>query len=109
MQQDTKVQSIFNRVIAAGHYSDTEREGTYPYMCVSLDAAVRHGHITIAECVQAQLAIVEYLEAVDYADTLAGALISSDLPSDFEDCLAIYRDWANRPRLGVRTVGAEHA
>lgn len=108
MHQVTELQSIFNRVIAAGHYSDTEREGTYPHMCVSLDAAVRRGLITEHEYVLAQQNIRVYLSAVEWSDTLAGALISSDLPSDFEDCLAIYRDWANRPRLGVRTVGTEH-
>lgn len=109
MVQVNAIQDIFNRVIDAGLYGRTHAGVACVYMCNSLLAAVRHEVITSDECTLAQQAIQEYLEAVGYADTLSGALISSDLPHDHEACLAIYRNWANRPRLGVRTEGAVNA
>lgn len=67
-------------------------------MCVALDYAVLGGVITESEEYMASSAIYEYLEPT-WCSSLEEALRQSDLPSNFERRLHLYRNWADRPTL----------
>ena len=101
-------QEIFNLAISTGLYSDSvkryvkcsdgiERLST-PHMCFALISLEYSGQITPDEHYQAVMEIEKYLTDWGY---LEEALVSNDLPSSFQDRLAIYKDWENRPKLEV--------
>jgi len=85
-------QEIFDLVIDQGFYT-TE---TSMYMCWALDKALRLGDITKEEHCIATKEIEDYL---DGWFTFQTALRESGLPRSFQNRLAIYRNWANRPQL----------
>ena len=91
-REKVDVQDVFNRVIDVGFYSEA-----MDWMCVSLLNARDVGLISVSEHKQARGEIRAYLPS-KYL-TLEGALEANGLPCDFEFRLAIYRDWANRPKL----------
>lgn len=94
------IQEIFDVVIDAGHYHQHGR------MCPGLGEAHEYGIITKEEHGLAVTAIRQYLcglaEEEDYfservhAD-LVDALRSAGFAFRFEDRLAIYQKWADRP------------
>lgn len=88
----TDVQTIFDKVIASGRYS----EARTLFMCTALAACLHADTLTYEEVLAAKNEIDHYLG--DY-NTLERALIGAGLPRQFKDRLAIYRDWANRPKL----------
>lgn len=101
-------QEIFNLAIAIGLYGKNphqviqcpdgiERLST-PHMCFALISLEFSGQITFCEHYQAETEIQEYLANWGY---LEEALRANDLPSNFQDRLAIYMDWENRPKLEV--------
>lgn len=97
------VQEVFNDVIDEGFYFDESTYGkSARHMCGALYYAWYNGHITEAEYQRADAEIREYLQ--DHA-FLRYALEVTGLPHEYEDRLAIYRNWANRPKLR----GANHA
>lgn len=85
------VQEIFDAVIDGGFY--TEREDL---MCFSLGGACFEGVISKKEREIAAGSIQSYLRPYY---SLESKLSCYDLPNKFPNRLAIYRDWANRPRL----------
>lgn len=91
------IQEIFDVVIDRGFYSNVPIYNWASwYMCEAVYFAQVTGHITGAERRMAVDAINEYLQAYVF---LRAALSCSDLPCGYEDRLAIYKDWANRPQL----------
>lgn len=87
------IQEIFNRVIAAGHYSDWNGNGR-PLMCPALTEAANCGVITLAESIAAKQEIDKYLCGFG---SLGGMLHNKNRDYLFEARLAIYKDWANKP------------
>src|SRR5690554_3155291 len=85
------VQEIFDAVIDAGFY--TERT---EWMCFSLRGAYSNGVISVKEMEIAECEIDEYLGGYSLLET---KLYHNDLPCEFPDRLAIYRNWSNRPSL----------
>lgn len=85
------VQEIFNKVIAAGCY---RRHG---FMCNALELAAENDVIALDEFRYAMQRIKWYLG--DLTLPLLSCLECSDLPSTWDDCLAVFKDWANRPEL----------
>lgn len=100
------IQEIFDLAINTGLYgADTDKTVYCPdgqerevsrYMCFSLISLRWAGHITEEEGEVAKSEIEYYLSEFGY---LADALSYHGLPYSFEDCLAVYKDWENRPRL----------
>lgn len=88
----TDVQAIFNKVIASGRYSES---GTR-FMCTALTLCLRQCLLPHEEVMLAKNEIDQYIG--DY-QTLGRVLEDSGLPFMFKDRLAIYKDWANRPKL----------
>lgn len=106
------LQQIFDAVIDAGYYP-----GITQFMCNALERAHHYGVITQEERVQAKVAINDYLatspcvreaSAIDWV--LDSAIIAAydvppkkDVPvvgkTHWYAYTAIYRDWANRPKL----------
>lgn len=94
-KEPRSVQEIFDAVIDAGFY--TERT---EWMCSSLRAAYFNGVISVKEMEIAGCAIYEYLGGYVFLET---KLYHHDLPYEFPDRLAIYRNWSNRPSFeGMR-------
>ena len=89
------VQEIFDAVIDAGFYT------VYTdFMCFSLRRACSKGVISVKEMEIAWCAIDEYLGGYAF---LESKLYYYNLPYEFYDRLAIYRNWSNRPSFeGVR-------
>ena len=88
------VQEVFNLTIDEGYY--TEEEVYSSYMCISLLCAYRYKLITNKEFVQNFCVIENYIGS---ANSLVGCLTRNSLPHSFEDLLAIYKDWDNRPAI----------
>lgn len=89
------VQEIFNRVIDQRYY-DTSY--TFSTMCHSLHCAWSWEDISEEEYLFARKQIKEYLRPTNCA-YLQKALAEAGLPSTIEARTALYRDWANRPKL----------
>jgi len=93
-KEPRSVQEIFDAVIDAGFY--TERTD---WMCHSLDGAYFNGVISVKEKEIARRVIREYL---GWFGTLESKLYHYNLPYEFPDRLAIYRNWKNRPTFKGR-------
>lgn len=91
------IQDIFNAVIDGGHY--TENSSGNAWMCESLERAYKGGSIGRREYRKAKNEIFFYLGGFSGYATLEGALWFNDLGHGFEERLAIYRNWANRPLI----------
>ena len=83
-------QETFNTVIESGLYH------YYELMCCALIDAGVDGIISEEERRAATQEINYYLKGFV---SLRGKLVHNDLPDAFEDRLAIYQDWANKPVL----------
>lgn len=91
------IQEIFNVVIEEGFYKSTSRS----LMCSAIVDAFDAGVISLKEKDAAHEAIRDYLAQTGEYDPifLKSAFFLSGLPYSFEDRLAIYKDWENRPKL----------
>ena len=88
----TDVQAIFDKVIASGRYA----EGVTTFMCTALTLCLKHKILPHEEVLIAKNEIDHYLGGYH---TLGLALVENGLPCKPKDRLAIYKDWANRPKL----------
>lgn len=88
------VQAVFDKVIAAGIYDENSK--AFALMCLALSYAYDKKVITLDEMLLAKKEINSYLMPFG---SLAGMLAFNKRPWDFESRLAIYKDWANRPRF----------
>lgn len=87
------VQQVFDTVILKGFYNDH-----HTLMCHSLKAAARHGIISKDEFVLADSEIRKYLGGFG---SLGGLLSNKEQDWSFAARLAIYKDWANKPKFKV--------
>lgn len=98
------VQQLFNVVIDGGFYSEDYNRWEEPFppsecMCCAVSSANRAKCITDAEAEKMRRAINRYMGSLCFnASTLSTALRAINKPAWFNDRLAIYRDWKNRPR-----------
>lgn len=98
------VQQLFNAVIDGGFYSEDYNRYDEPFppsewMCCAVSSANRAKCITDAEAEKMRRAINRYMSSLSIsAGTLSTALWHNNKPGTFNDRLAIYRDWKNRPR-----------
>ena len=88
----TDVQTIFDKVIASGRYL----EGVTTFMCTALTLCLKHKILPHEEVLIAKNEIDHYLGGYH---TLGLALVENGLPCKPKARLAIYKDWANRPKL----------
>ena len=89
------VQEVFSRVIDLRYYNELTANSA---MCNSLHDAWSWDVISDAECRFARTLISNYLRPTNCA-YLQHALEKAGLPSTIQARTAIYRDWANRPKL----------
>lgn len=89
-----EIQALFDKVIDSGHYC-------HPGMCQSVGIARAAGILNNRETAVLDDAIRSYLIPKGYA-WLDDALIANGLPHGPEARLAIYKDWANRPKCSPR-------
>lgn len=97
------IQQTFDAVIAAGGYQDQYVPcTTSSFMCNALGYQVYQGTITAKEAERAERAISEYMAKylrTGKDQTLSQGLIAATGElSTFEQRLAIYKNWAKRPR-----------
>jgi hypothetical protein len=96
------IQQTFDAVIAAGHYIETCVSGvSSEFMCNAIRHAGYHGTITEADGRKALRSIEQYMcVALGAARgrTLYDALLDNGKCTEFKDRLAIYQNWAKRPR-----------
>lgn len=112
------IQELFNIVIDAGHYWYEIHHRPYynerlkklmpasdDAMCIAANHAFKAGIITGDELNKIKNACREYVKSLSFTyydgesySFLEYALYGCYLPSDFHARLAIYRDWANRPK-----------
>jgi len=90
------IQETFDAVIEAGLYYESVGQwpDLSPYMCSSLRVAAERWVITLQEARVARESIEAYLGDSPY---LYSFLASKGLPNSPKDCLAVYKDWENRP------------
>lgn len=95
------IQQIFNKALPFYAPDFGHIEG----FCLCLQVACEQNLITIGEFRDACAVIQEYIEELNSLTNqtipdifLSRALKSANLPYGFEDKLAIYKDWENRPR-----------
>lgn len=84
------VQETFNKVIEHEIYDEN-----LPLMCYALREANKLGVISDSEYSLAQAEILGYLKGFG---SLGGLLNHKNLDYKFEARLAIYKDWANKPK-----------
>lgn len=90
------IQETFNNVIESGHYDI--HEGDKQFMCHALERAYVQGIITYPQKQLAEMAIDNYMD--NYGSALISVLNRVlGAGHSFQDCLNIYKDWANRPKL----------
>ena len=91
------IQETFNRVIESGHYNIHDEDKRF--MCSALEQAWWCDIITHSQKTLAEQAIENYLGG--RGNVLLSVLnrVISDRNYSFQDCLTIYKDWANRPKL----------
>ena len=90
------IQELFNYLIDNGYYrADNEQTS---FMCNVLATFYRISIMEKPTILMALEEIRDYL-AVTGCDSLVGALYKNSLHHSFEDCLNIYQDWENRPKL----------
>lgn len=91
------LQQIFDAVIDAGYYRES---GCNDYMCNSLSTACEANIITQGEYNKALKAVNQYSKPTNQAIyTLRNVLYKNGLPYVYSDRLAIYRNWARRPKI----------
>lgn len=97
-----KVKEILKLVAESHYYTIKPGIDSSSFMCYSLTYAKDAGLISEKEKELATKAIEKYLSMLSMirfpSDILHKALRCNGLPSSFEDCLNIYRDWKNRPK-----------
>ena len=93
-KEPRSVQEIFDAVIDGGFYTEYT-----DWMCLSLSDAHLEGVISKKEREIARREIGEYLGSFG---TLESKLYHYNLPYEFPDRLAIYRNWKNRPTFKGR-------
>ena len=86
-----EIQALFDKVIDSGHYH-------HAGMCKSVGIARAAGILNNRETAVLEDTIRRYLIPKGYV-WLYTALKANGLPHGPEARLAIYRDWANRPKL----------
>lgn len=86
-----EIQALFDKVIDSGHYR-------HPGMCTSVARARAAGILNNRETAMLEDTIRRYLIPKGYA-WLYDALIANGLPHGPAARLAVYKDWANRPKL----------
>lgn len=104
MTKRKTIQQVFDLAIETGAYDFDNR-----YMCHAIDTLAVQGLIADHESIKVKTAINKYIGQVIYEDgskviSLHSALSIRKIPNDFYDRLAIYKDWANRPRLSARKI-----
>lgn len=105
------LQEIFNTAIESGLYmSKAQYRETSPnlthvergvaswYMC---DVINECGLISEKDCLKAKKSIENYLGEFD---DLKSLLMHNNKPHSFADRLAIFKDWAKRPKLNYRGI-----
>ena len=95
----SEVQDIFDKVIEGEYYCESFED-----MCLSLKVAFEYEYITYGEYMYAFEQIKRYMgvdlgEGVRDVGALVCLLRKNNLPHSFEDTLAIYKDWENKPTL----------
>lgn len=73
--------------------------------CSCLTLARDQNLITKEERIQAEWEIMKYIDLLSpegHQAFLKYALEDADLPNEFEDMLAIYEDWENRPKPWIK-------
>lgn len=88
------VQNVFDKVIEAGVYG----ESTDVLMCKALKFAKAASIISDEEFVLANAEIRKYLSGFG---SLGGLLANKERDWSFTARLAIYKDWANKPKFKV--------
>jgi hypothetical protein len=99
MNHDKEVQLVFDKVIKAGLYIPTDScsDTSKNYMCNSLKQAFNVGVITFDELVLARSSIRAYLDSP--LQTLYSFLKTHHYPTEAKTRLAVYTNWAKRPRF----------
>lgn len=105
MVRKLKTQTILNRIIAAGYYTEDSgptEAGHWgsPFMCNAAKNAAADGVIHADYAKQVRAEIAEYFKnALPNSNdaNLKRRLQLHNLPSDYSARLAIYKDWKNRP------------
>lgn len=101
------LQDIFNAVIDGSYYTNlcarTNPEGNAIWMCTSLTIACEEEIITAEELNKAKESIDKYLKHLG-TSTLQATLVLAGKPSNYEARLAIYRNWAKRPKLHRKSL-----
>lgn len=93
------MQELLNRIIDAGHYQKEYTQTASEYMCNAALLASDAGVITVQEALYVERECLAYIQELlpGTSAPLNNALFHAGLPSGFNERLAIYRDWANRP------------
>lgn len=97
------IQEVFDIVIANNFYRHKRMKNvnnenvSEPFMCFALELAHYYGYITSEELVRNQNAIDRYLG--NPSMPLTAMLQHNGFPHKPVDTLAVYLDWANKPRL----------
>lgn len=107
VKQESSVQKIFKKVIAAGYYSFAGSPKASIFMCFALVRAVRGGVITHRERVLALSELKEYMKNPHKTDVMvnclyyAGLLKSSNtkLSKTQRALIHLYKNWDKRPKL----------
>ena len=89
------IQEVFNLAIAHAGYPEVNG-----YMCSAVAVLRRDNRISVEERDSTWYSIDDYLEPAKSV-FLEWALRAKGLPSTPNDRLAIYKDWANRPKLSA--------
>lgn len=99
----TNIQDVFNKALP---FYTTNFTGGF---CLCLSKAFDEGLITLVEMTDAHHEIETYIQELNTLSNqtisdvyLSRALEGANLPHEYEDRLAIYKDWENRPRLSNR-------
>ena len=95
---ESVLQDMFNLLIKEGRYADLPNEIKHNtrFMCEAAELGLEEGLLTQACVKTITEAISNYIGGVGQLGLL---LKDNGLPSEFEDCKAIYLDWSNRPNL----------
>lgn len=95
-------QEVFNIILDSGMYVSkpdyVEVDETSMFMCHCILYARDLNLITSIEEKQTIASIAEYIKDRPRM-SLAEKLKKNNLPNSYQDRLAIYRDWANKPKL----------
>lgn len=107
VKQESSVQKIFKKVIAAGYYSFTDSPKASIYMCLALDYAVLGDVITWKERALALSEITEYMKNPHGTRVMANCLYYAGLLKNSAFSVSknqrvlmhLYKNWDKRPKL----------